>query len=144
MIKKITLSILTLVVIILLFSAAFFAFAPEDRVHGFKIWRESRLGDPIARCIQYHRDDFLAPNSVRYIDIYPGESTKDSLFAIKVSAITQGGGRGYQYIDCIGGKSADYTNFTGSKIREAIRYLDEQNALLEKKIEREKRERERR
>lgn len=143
--KKTTLSILALVGIILLFAAAFFAFAPEDRIYSFKIWRESMLGDPIARCIQHHRDDFLAPNSVRYVDIYPGDSIEDYDFAIRVSAITQGGGRGHDYIDdCIGGRYADYANFAPSGINRVIRELREDNARMQRDIDRRQRESDRR
>ena len=124
---------------VVLFVVAFFSFAPEDRVYSAKLWWGSLTGDPIAKCIRFHQNAFLSPESVRFVDFYPGESVDDYEFAIKVSARTQGGGRGHQYIDCAG-KGKDYKNFEPSPLRQITRELKERNRELEKKIERQKRQ----
>lgn len=129
-------------VIVLLFIAAFFAFAPEDRIHSFNHWRKLKANDPVAHCIEFHKKDFLAPESIRFVEGSIEDDVNDDFFEMRVSGLTRGGGRSQTYVTCIG-KYATQKLYTyneeferAKEYNQVIRNLREENARIERDLER--------
>lgn len=123
----------------LLFAAAFFAFAPEDGVHSFNHWRKLKANDPVAHCIEFYKKDFLAPESVRFVEGSIEGDVNDNYFHMKLSGLTQGGGRAHTSVTCVGkfGTQAAYKNKENSlefRVMENIRVLTEDNKKLTEKM----------
>lgn len=135
MIKKVLFMILFLVIVVLLFIAAFFAFAPEDRIHSAHHWYKLKKNDPIAHCLEFYKKDFLSPESVRFVEGSIEEDINDNYFHMRLSGLTQGGGRAHTSVTCVGkfGTQAAYKNKENSlefRVMENIRVLREDNKRL--------------
>lgn len=122
----------------------FFALAPGDRVHNVTSWFKAMTGDPIARCVRHYKNDFLSPDSLRFVRLYGNDKVTNSEFAIEVSATTQGGGRGISVLDCPG-KGCSFSDYKPSPLRkvnrelgEEIRRLKELNKVKERELNRDR------
>jgi hypothetical protein len=127
-------TILKIVAASVLFLAAFFSFAPENRVFSVKSAVLSFFGNPVYACLEHHKNDFLAPESVR-IASHPDKV--DSSFGLDLSAITRGGGRSVERVACLknsklygtqeGDKSMEFQRVINSLRKENNRMRQELN-----------------
>lgn len=136
MIKRIVLVALLLVVSIFFFVVAFFAFAPEDRVYGVKHWYKLKQNDPISHCLEHYKSDFLAPESVRFVEGSVTKDINDEFFEMRLSGLTRGGGRSHTYVTCVGkyGRQSLYVNNKkldfAREFNQTLRSLSERNAEI--------------